>query len=183
MAMQPSTSEDEQVNEAAADVGKGPKPVLVSDENPEEAGERTVPRSTFDWRKVEVPEGMPPFRLNLKTTEDSLRRNVKLAEPHVSLRKILRRIKRMLGAGEDPILVSDENPEEAGERTVPRSTFDWRKVEVPEGMPPFRLNLKTTEDSLKRNIKPPEKRDKKPIAERFSSWLRQRRGQRAGASG
>ncbi len=83
MAMQPSTSEDEHVDEAAADVGKGPKPVLVTEKATGDARRRT-PRSAdiADWyRNADIGPGMKPILYHEKTTEDSLKRNLKRPEP------------------------------------------------------------------------------------------------------
>ena len=189
MATQPSTREDEQVDEAAADVGKGPKPVLVTEKATGDARRRT-PRSAdiADWyRNADIGPGMQPILYHEKTTEDSLKRNVQRAEPGISLRKILRRIKRILVAGttpeeQDTLRRNAEQPNGDARRRTPRSAdiADWyRNADIGPGMQPILYHEKTTEDSLKRNLKPPEKRDKKPIAERFSSWLRQRRDRRA----
>ncbi len=181
MAVQPSISEDaEQDEEALAGARKGTKPVLVAEDAAAETSEQSAGSSTVLDRHqlADLPEGMKPFLVTGKITEDSLKRHLQPPDPtDDALAGARKRTK--------PVLVAEDAAAETSEQSAGSSTVLDRHqlADLPEGMKPFLVTGKITEDSLRRNVKPAVQKDKKGLADRFASWLRQRRSQRAGASG
>ncbi len=178
MAMPPSISEDaEQVDDALAGAGQETKPFLVTGKATE-ALERDAETSRPPDRYLDahIPEGMKPFLVPGKATEDSLKRHLEPPDPADEA---------LAGAGQEtkPFLVTGKATE-ALERDAETSRPPDRYLDahIPEGMKPFLVPGKATEDSLRRNVKPAEQKDRKTMADRFSSWLRQWRSRRAATS-
>ncbi len=84
----------------------------------------------------------------------------------------------------EPILVTEAEPEEPSEpSTEPSKTLNrYERAIIGPGMQPILYHEKVVEDSLKHNVKPTEKKDKKALAERFSSWRQHRQDRRADAA-